>query len=457
MELYGIEVNTSSTPPLEPDFFPILLWTEAYKEKAREPLTLAISNSQGQRMVYQTKIRGDVQSHEADKFYVDRLLKTLLWMYGGHRVSVVGPLGIFRHLEKTFSLSGSRTSEVVFMSNVYDQPFLVEQLSSPPRETKQPQATSQLLNGYRIGVDINSHDRKCAAVANGIILYTEEVLWDPMAEEDPEYHFKGVVESIHAAARRLPRIDSIGVATAGVFLNNQARTSELFHSIPAMEFSDSLIDLYPRAAKAMGCQNLVVHSEGDVSALAGSMSLDAKGILSLHFGANMTAGYLDNEGCFTSWLNELAYVPVNLNPEAPQHEQSQDRGCGNSYFSEEGLLRMADDAGIFFHSDHSNQERIRQLIRQADQGSSRSKQVFESMGICLGHALAYYHSLYSFQMVLLIGRMMSGVGGDLIFDAAQRVLAKDYPVAASNMVISLPKENTRRVCLAVAAASMPEC
>lgn len=457
MELFGIEANVNTVPALEEDFIPVLLWNKAYLAKARESFVIAVADSTGQRIVHRTRIRNDGTSLAADKFFVDRLLKSLLWLYGGHRVSIIGSNTMFEHLQKTYSLSGARASEVVFLSNVYDQPFFIERLSSVPRESFNKKFMSQHLNGYRIGIDINGQDRKCAAVANGKILYSEEVLWNPMEEEDPDFHFKGVLESIHTAAKRLPRIDAIGVSTTGIFVENKARNTELFQSIPAMEFSDALIELYPRAAQNMGCEILEVHSEGDVSALAGAMSLDAKGVLSLHFNHKLTAGFLDNEGNLTGWLNELAYMPINLSPDGPTHEATADVGCGSNYFSEEGVIRLARLAGIDVDESLTMREQLRVVQTQAEQGTSKSKLVFNSLGTFLGHTLAYYHSLYSFQLVLLLGRVMLGAGGDLIFNAAQKVLAKDYPVIASNMVISLPDENNRSVGQAVAAASMPEC
>ncbi len=457
MELFGIDPEITTVPELESNFVPILLWNQAYLKKAKEPLTLAISNKLGQCIIHHTLIRNDKTSGQADKFFVEQLAKSLLWLYGGNKITVVGNALVFNHLRNTFSVSGARASEVVFMSNIYDEAFVVERKPAPPKPANRKRMLTQQLNGYRIGIDINSYDRKCAAVHNGEILYMEQVLWNPMVESDPEFHFKSVVESIHVAAKRLPRIDGIGVSTTGVFVENQARFSDLFHSVPGMDFSDALIDLYPRAAKAMGCgEGLVVENEGDVSALAGAMTMDCKGVLSLHFGHKFTAGFVDNDGYLTGWLNELEHMPIHFSKSDPNDPNSADEGCGLRYFSEEGVLRMAEEAGVKFRQDSNNRQRLRGLQLQAEQNSSKSKLVFQSIGTILGHSLAYYHSLYQFQVVLLTGRIMTGAGGDMIFNAAQKVLAKDYPLTASSIVISLPDENDSQIDLAVAAATLPE-
>lgn len=456
MELFGINSQVSTVPDLAPDFVPILLWNNEYSTAAREPLTIAISNSLGQCIIHHTLIRGEKDSAQADHFYVEQLCTSLLWLYGGFKITVVGSVTVFNHLRKAFSVTGTRASEVVFMSNIYDQAFVVERKAKPPKPGTNKHFIAKHLNGYRIGIDINGHDRKTAAIRNGEILYTEEVLWNPMEQSDPDYHFKGVVESIHAAAKRLPRIDAIGVSTTGIFTENKARYSDLFHSIPGMDFSDALIDLYPGAAKAMGCPLLVVENEGDVSALAGAMSLDCAGVLSLHFGHKFTAGYLDDDGCLTGWLNVLENMPVHFGQSDPNDPLSAVATCASDYFSEEGVLRLAEQAGIVFGKDATSRQRLRSLQLQAEQESSKSKLVYRTIGTILGHSLAYYHSLYKFQVVLLTGRIMSGAGGDMIFNAAQKVLAKEYPLAASSIVISLLDENDKQIDLAVAAATLPE-
>lgn len=457
MELYGIEVNLNSIPELEKDFVPVLLWNKAYLAKARENLTLVITAPNKHRIVHRTRIRNDGASKEADEFFLDRLVKALLWLHGGSKVTVIGSKTMFQFIKNKFSFSGDRSFEIDFMSTIYDTPFLVENITAVPKEQLNSKFIGHHLNGYRIGIDVNEFDRKACAIANGKVLYSEEVLWHPLEEEDPDFHFKAIVESIHAAARRLPRIDAIGISTSGIFMDGKLKKSPIFAAVNQEDYEKQISNLYQRAAKSMGSENIEVLSEGDVAALAGAMSLDAKGVLSVHFGQRLTAGFLDNNGNLTGWLNELSYVPVNLNPQGDPDETTQDRGCGAHYFSEEGVIAMGKKAGILIDENASLKEQLRSVQIQAEQGTSKGKFVFQTIGTILGHSLAYYHGLYNYQMVLLMGRVMLGVGGDIIFNATQKVLTKDYPVIASNIVISLPDENNNRVSQAEAAASAPEC
>ena len=74
----------------------------------------------------------------------------------------------------------------------------------------------------------------------------------------------------------------------------------------------------------------------------------------------------------------------------------------------------------------------------------------------LGHTLAYYFDLYGCRHVLLLGRVMSGKGGDLILATAEKVLADEYPEIAGKLKAELPDEKFRRVGQSMAAASLPE-
>ncbi len=457
MELFGIEAPCKVKPALEKEFIPIALWTKRYLQKARETFTVAITGDHHRCVVTRTKIRNDGSSLEADKFYVTQLVKTLLWMYGGYKISIVGSKTMFKHIQTTFSLSGARSFDVEFMSSVYQEPFTVELLNTAPREVQAPRFMGQHLNGYRIGLAINERERKVAAVANGKILYTEEVMWHPVGETDPDYHTKGVLDSIHAAAKRLPRIDAIGVSSAGVHVNQQVRFGEPFRSLSTADFQEHIENMFLKSAGIMGSKMLEVENEGDVAALAGAMNLDAKSVLSVVMGSSQTSGFLDGNGNLTGWLNRLSAVPINLSPTGPEDMWSKDIGCGSSYFSTEGLFRLATLAGIRLDNTATERENLRTIQSKAQQGDSKARLVYSSLGTILGHTLAYYHGIYRFQCVLLQGPLMVGEGGDLLFNAAQKVLVEEYSSIAGEIIISLPEENHNNIGQAVAAATLSEC
>src|SRR5204862_7901779 len=91
---------------------------------------------------------------------------------------------------------------------------------------------------------------------------------------------------------------------------------------------------------------LEVANDGDVTALAGAMSLQTNGVLGIAMGSSQAAGFLDNEGRITGWLNELAFAPIDYNPRAAADEWSGDLGCGVQYFSQQAADRRAPAAGL---------------------------------------------------------------------------------------------------------------
>lgn len=457
MELYGIDVEIKNIPPLEQDFIPTMAWNEAYLEQASESLVISVSASPQQCMVYHTKIRNTATSTEADHFYVDHLVKTLLWLYGGHRITITGSKSIYDYVKAAYAPTGHRAFDADFMSKCYKKIFKVESTPITPKTIKKTKFLPRELNGHRIGLDIGGNSRKVAAISNGKVVYTEEVLWNPIEQTNPDYHYRGIMESVMAATRKLPRVDAIGISSAGIYIDNEARVASLFRGLSKDDFDMKMRNLYSRIADNMGVECFCVENGGDVAALAGAMNLDANNVLGIAMNTSEAVGYIDPEGCLTGWLNELAFVPVDLCPTAHKDEWSGVSGCGGSYFSQVAALRLCEKAGIRFPEDNSDTDNIRALLIKAEQGEPRSKQVFQTMGVFLGHTLAFYHSFYHFDCVLLLGRVMSGAGGDMMFNAAQKVLAEEYPTVASSIMISLPDENDRRIVQSVAAASLPEC
>ena len=197
-------------------------------------------------------------------------------------------------------------------------------------------------------------------------------------------------------------------------------------------------------------------NDGDVSAVAGAMRDDDNSVLGIAMGTSEAVGYVDEEGRITGWLNELAFVPVDAQPDAMRDEWSNDIGCGVKYFSQDGVIKLAPRAGIELDESLSPAEKLKVVQKLMTEDDPRAAQVYESIGVYLGHTLAYYHELYGCHHVLLLGRVMSGKGGDLILDTAKKVLAEEYPEVSGKMVPELPDEKFRRVGQSMAAASLPE-
>ena len=312
------------------------------------------------------------------------------------------------------------------------------------------------MNGCRIGFDAGGSDRKVSAVIDGVSVYSEEVVWFPKTNADPDYHFQGILDAFRTAASKMPRVDAIGVSSAGVYIDNRAMVASLFLKVPEDEFDAKVKNIYLRAAKELG-ENIPIEvaNDGDVTALAGAMSLEKNNILGIAMGTSEAAGYVDGDGNITGWLNELAFAPVDLQEDAMVDEWSGDKGCGVKYFSQDSVIKLAPRAGIVLDEALSPAEKLKVVQHEMDMGNKNADNIYLSIGTYLGHTLAYYAMYYEIGDVLLLGRVMSGKGGDIIIAEARRVLDEEYPEVAA-MELHLPDEKIRRVGQSVAAASLPK-
>ncbi len=457
MNHLGIEIPVKNLPELDPGFIPLGKFFTAFLRGASQPVSLAVERAGGEVAVYNTFIHGTPEMYEADKYYIDRLVKMLLWMKGGFKVYISGSEAMYEAVKDAYRPGGSREFDADFMANVYERPFEVVLCDAVPAEHSNPQAVGRHMDGCRIGFDAGGSDRKVSAVIDGESVFSEEVVWYPKVTEDPDYHYEGIVSALKAAAEHLPRVDAVGVSSAGIYINNRTMVASLFLKVPKELFDEKVKDIYIRAiTDTFGDVPYVVANDGDVSALAGAMSLGENNILGIAMGTSEAVGYVDENGNVTGWLNELAFAPVDANPEAMADEWSGDIGCGVKYFSQDGVIKLAPRAGIELNGDDAPAQKLKAVQALMESGDSRAEAVYRSIGVYLGHTLAFYHSFYGLKYVLLLGRVMSGRGGDIILDTCKAVLAEEYPEVADKIVPTLPDEKARRVGQSVAAASLPE-
>ena len=456
MKHLGIEVPVKNVPELDPGFLPLGKFCTAFLKDAKKPLDIAVERAGGEVAVYKTFIHGTPDMAEADIYYVDRIIKMLLWMKGGFKVYLSGDQAVYEAMKATYRVGGARAFDADFMSNVYEKPFEVVYCDQVPAEKSNPQAVGRHLGGCRIGFDAGGSDRKVSAVIDGEPVFSEEVVWFPKTTSDPDYHYEGIVSALKAAAEHMPRVDAVGVSSAGVFINDRTMVASLFLKVPREEFDAKVKDIFIRAVKdTFGDIPYAVCNDGDVSALAGAMSLEDNNVLGIAMGTSEAVGYVDGKGNITGWLNELAFMPVDAAANAMVDEWSGDIGCGVKYFSQDGVIKLAPRAGIELDESLSPAEKLKVVQGLMAQDDPRAAAVYQSIGVYLGHTLAYYHQLYGCKHVLLLGRVMSGKGGDIILDTCKQVLADEYPELNGKMIPALPDEKFRRVGQSMAAASLP--
>ena len=456
MNCYGVSVNLKNIPELDPEFTPLLQFNRAFLEHATKPVSVAVERADGQMAACHTKLHEEPEMTEANHYYMDRLVKTMIWLQGGFRV-YVDDKDIYDYLKSVYCKGGAREFDWDFMSNIYEHEFEVILTDKVPEAKDAPEAIGGHLEGCRIGFDAGGSDRKVSAVIDGETVFSEEVVWFPKTTEDPQYHYDGIVAAFKSAAAHMPRVDAVGISSAGIFINNRTMSASLFLKVPKDLYEEKVKDIYIRAVKdTFGDIPYAVANDGDVSALAGTMSLKDNNVLGIAMGTSEAVGYIDEEGRITGWLNELAFVPVDASPNAMIDEWAGDIGCGVKYFSQDGVIKLAPRAGIELDESASPAEKLKAVQALMAEDDPRAKKVYESIGCYLGHTLPYYYQTYGVRYVLLLGRVMSGKGGDILIETCKKVLKDEYPDIADKFQLKLPDEYFRRVGQSMAVASLPK-
>ena len=453
-------IEPKVTPPLDENFRPAVLADRAFLAKAKLlGLPLVIGLQRGDEFTrFETRAFGliDPEGLQASCEYAERIVKFLLWQRGGHTVYVGGPSAIGEHIRKVYSADGAKKFDHHFMGGqVYEKEFKVVicQADEVPASRETGKLLGRNLNGFRIGFDLGASDRKVSAVVDGKPIYSEEVIWEPRKNTDPDYHYREVMASLKTAAGKMPRVDAIGGSSAGIYVDNRPMVASLFRGIPAEKFGN-IKNMFLRIRDEMGVP-LEVINDGDVTALAGSMSIGDNGILGIALGSSEAAGYVNMEGHIMGWLNELAFAPIDYSPTAPVEEWSGDKGCGASYFSQQCVFRLAPKAGIEIPDDVTDAEKLKFVQQKLESGEDGAKKIWQSMGVYLGYGIAHYAEFYDIKHVLILGRCTSGRGGDLLIEGTKKVFEAEFPELLQKIELHLPDEKIRRVGQSVAAASLP--
>lgn len=455
-------ISPTHPPLLDEGFRPAVLANRAFLREVDDagggvPLVLGLERADGSISRFESRVFPEGHARAgANLMYVERLVKFLLWQRGGWKVYVGGPKSIGAHIAKTYAPDGARAFDYQFMGqDVYERTFTVVSCSAdeapPEKETTRP--LGRHLDGCRIGFDLGASDRKVSAVVDGVAIYSEEVVWEPRKNSDPSYHYNEILAALRSAASKMPRVDAIGGSSAGVIINSRPMIASLFRSVPKDRFGE-VHDIFSRIRNEFGVPVEVVN-DGEVTALAGSMSLEDNGVLGIALGSSEAGGYVTMDGNITGWLNELAFAPIDYSPTAPADEWSGDRGVGALYFSQQCVFRLAPTAGIELPANVTDAEKLKFVQEKLEAGHEGAVNIWRTMGVYMGYGLAHYADFYDLKHVLVLGRCTSGRGGDLIVDGAHDVINAEFPALAARVKVQLPDEKARRVGQSIAAASLP--
>jgi predicted NBD/HSP70 family sugar kinase len=449
-------------PPLDPTFRPAALANRRLQEEAQEttrPVVarLALEQPDGSVFHLQTLLLPPEHPRAAGNLrHLERLAKFALWSCGGCRLYVDAPVGLAEALAEHYreTPTGRFDAEVVG-ERIFDRPLEVVATTELPEKRSGGTPLGRHLEGCRIGFDLGGSDRKSAAVRDGEVVWSEEIEWDPYHQPDPQYHFDGIMDSLRRAATHLPRVDAIGGSAAGVYVHNQVKFASLFRGVAPDVFDNRVKNILIEIKHAFQDVPFEVINDGAVTALAGSMALGEGGVLGLALGTSTAAGFVADDGSITARLDELAFAPIDYQPAAARDEWSGDYGCGVQYLSQQAVGRLMAPAGIEIDEALPLPRKLKQVQAMMKAGDARARRIYETIGVYLGYAVAHYASFYDFRHVLLLGRVTSGPGGEVMVERAREALRADFPELAARTKFHMPDETQRRHGQAIAAASLP--
>lgn len=448
------------TPNYDKEYYPMIVrlneFRKAVANAEHKQLKICVERNKTYNFIYELDIFADENKREENYEVVERIIKTILWVAGGYKIYILGDDYIYDRISADYTKEGARAFDVKFMSGVYETNFEVVKATEDtfPKAKSCSLKIGGHLEGCRIGFDAGGSDRKVSAVIDGKVVYSEEVVWFPKINSDWHYQYNGILESMKTAASKMPRVDAIGVSSAGVYIDNKIMVASLFLKVPEDDFEKHVKTMYMDIAKEIGAP-IEVANDGDVTALAGAIDLNDNGVLGIAMGTSEAVGYINTDGCLEGWLSELAFAPVDFNKKAMVDEWSGDYGCGVKYFSQDSVIKLAENAGFKFDEGLSPAEKLKVIQKLMENGDEMAVKIYEDIGIYLGYTIAYYSEFYSIKHALLLGRVTSGKGGDIILKKAQEVIDSEYP-EYSSISLQMPDESNKRVGQSIAAASLPQ-
>jgi predicted NBD/HSP70 family sugar kinase len=445
-------------PGLDPGFRPLSLGMRNFRRALpaeHEWLYIAVLQSEESITRWEVPIFPEGAGRDLDNLRcASWILNFLLWARGGWHVMLQGPSRLCEALAAEYGPDGLHAFDARLMELAFARPFKVSQAGTLPGRKEKAQSLGGHLEGCRLGFDLGASDYKVAAVQEGEVVFSTELPWEPRNQADPAYHYERISAGLRLAAAHLPRVDAIGGSSAGILVENRIRVASLFRSVPKEVFAEQVDPLFLRLQREWGVP-LEVVNDGDVTALAGAISLGLTGILGIAMGSSEAVGFLDRRGHLTGWLNELAFAPLDASPGAGTDDWSGNPGIGAAYFSQQAVNRLAPAAGIAFPAEMALPERLKHVQERMAAGEPAARAIFESIGVFLGYAIPWYADFYELDHAMILGRVTSGAGGEVILAQAKGVLAAEFPEVAARVSLFLPDEQNRRVGQAVAAASLP--
>lgn len=493
-EKYLLDVKLKVEAPLDAGFRPLVLGKRKYIEAAsrcNDKISWALLREGGCARYELPVFPSDHDDVDASIYLAGVLIQEMLWQRSAYELQLAGPEKICLALKADFSLGGRYDFEVKSMPRVCgttDKPFKVEikadaSALEPSKDT--PVECGTEANGCRLAFDLGKSDIKTVAVKDGKVEYSKETEWD-VTNSDPDYHYKAIRDALLVAKQHLDRVDAVGgSATGTISLDNGATWCDIFPNVPAELYQEKVVDIFRRLAKDIaGEAPLKVINDGEVTALAAVQRINSLrkeksvdsgsvgNVMGISMGSSEGAGYANAQGNLTGWINELCYVKLDMNPEAPLDPWScAHRGLSHMYLGQRGATKLAGKAGlqvppnqVYPHDDmcqikhdiHADcLKNIQKAMQSADlDQKAAAEKIYRTVGVYLGYALAQYREFYKIDHLMILGRVSKGEGGDMMLQTAREVLEKEFD-GEGHIEFYTADDEFKAVGQCIAAAALP--
>lgn len=476
-----LSVKPKIAPPLDPEFAPFVLVKKKYLEAVKDSttkLTWALPRSDG-CATYTLPVFEDSHEDAAASVYIAGVcIQEMIWQRSATKLLLNGPPKMVGKIKSMFSPGGMYEFEIKSMPNVCgtpDKPFkvsIVKSADKMPANKDSPQECGKDASGCRLAFDLGKSDVKTVAVKDNEVLYSKETEWD-VTNPDPDYHFKVVTDALNLAKEKLPQVDAIGgSATGTISAKNEATWCDIFPNVPPPVYKKKVTDIFIRMAEKVAGKKgvpLKVINDGEVTALAAVQKLKKGSIMGISMGSSEGGGYANADGNLLGWINELCYIRLDMNPNAPDDPWSKGThtGLSHMYLGQRGATKLADKAGVkvpdnmkYPHPDmctikHEDHAKCLKLIQEAMKNDPKKiGKLYETVGVYLGYALAQYQEFYDIEHVLILGRLSKGSGGDLMLDTAKKVLKDEFP-DLKQPEFHTADDHFKAVGQCIAAAALP--
>lgn len=471
--------------PLDPNFCPFVLGKRNYMKKVAEcaqygkvsELQFAVERPDG--CVGRDKLQVFSEDHEgfdASVFLAGECIRYMLWQRGGFKLFLSGPAKICEQVKAAYAKGGKYDFEATTMPKIYAVPWTVAIVGKPedlPAAKEAPIVCGKVASGCRIAFDLGKSDVKTVAVKDGEVLDSAETEWD-VTNPDPQYHYDVIVKAMKATASKLPgKVEAIGgSATGAVSANSEATWCDCFPNVPPDVYKKRVVPIFKDIAKnEFGGVPVKVINDGEVTAVAGGQMIgDGADCFGISLGSSEGSGYVDESGALTGWINENAYNPFDLNPSGPGNPWSPHRGDASMYLGQRAATRLAKLGGIQLpeemmpdhpnmnatsHAPHAQCLKKVQAAMKDPAQERQARKIYETIGVYLGYAIAQYCEYLPIKNVMILGRVSTGTGGDIMMEWARKVLSQEFP-ALAHIKFHTPSEHMKRVGQCVAAAALPE-